>query len=96
MEGNSSKHTESIRKEYVSNYIHFASAKEERFHTAQKTALYKEHTFDSEIIASLLPEEKIVFTDIKHLYFEDTKSGFRVEVKNQAEESGWLWIDGNN
>lgn len=93
---NSSKYIESTRKEYVSNYIHFASGKEERFHVSQKTALYKERSFDSEIIASLLPEEKIVFTDIEHLYFEDTKSGFWVEVKNKAEQSGWLWIDCSN
>ncbi|MBP5602195.1 MAG: SH3 domain-containing protein, partial [Treponema sp.] len=50
-----SKYIESIRKEYVSNYIHFSSGKEERFHVSQKTPLYKEHSFDSEIIASILP-----------------------------------------
>ena len=90
------KYIESIRKEYVSNYIHFSSGKEERFHVSQKTPLYKEHSFDSEIIASLLPDEKIFFTDIEHLYFEDSKSGFWVAVKNQSEQSGWMWIDGNN
>ena len=95
-QGNNSKYIESIRKEYVSNYIHFSSGKEERFHVSQKTPLYKEHSFDSEIIASLLPDEKIFFTDIEHLHFEDTKSGFWVAVKNQAEQSGWMWIDGNN
>ena len=95
-QGNDSKYIESIRKEYVSNYIHFSSGKEERFHVSQKTPLYKEHSFDSEIIASLLPDEKIFFTDIEHLYFEDSKSGFWVAVKNQAEQSGWIWIDCNN
>lgn len=95
-QGNNSKYIESIRKEYISDSIEYSSKTEERFHVSQKTPLYKEHSFDSEIIANILPKETVTFIDMEHLYFEDSKSGFWVAVKNQSEQSGWLWIDCSN
>ncbi|MBB5219359.1 SH3 domain-containing protein [Treponema rectale] len=93
-EVNNDKYIKSKTKEYINDYVSYNS--EKRFHLKQEMPLYKNHSFDSEIILSVTPEEKTIFPDMENLYFEDTKSGFWIAAENQSGQSGWLWFDCSN
>ncbi len=84
---NDLKFSGSIKKDYMTDNS------KDNFHTYNNLKLYKNHSFDSEILSVVLPDEKLFITDLKNLHFEDAKEGFWISARKETEQSGWLWIE---